>query len=45
MNNDEYAIIIDCKYAQGIINGGLLQNNMHNNITPKTISKQSQKIT
>ena len=40
MNNDEYAIIIDCKYAQGIINGGLLQNNMHNNIT----KQQSQKM-
>lgn len=40
MNNDEYAIIIDCKYAQGILIGRLLQNNMHNNIT----KQQSQKI-
>ena len=40
MNNDEYAIIIDCKYAQGILIGRLIQNNMYNNIT----KQHSQKI-
>ena len=40
MNKDEYAIIIDCKYAQGILIDRLLQNNMYNNIT----KQQSQKM-